>query len=92
MRPLEKPKRKWCWGRQLPKANERLDAALELVRGEYFSAQVLIAIPATGELVSVDVVERGKRLEVRGRAGSFTVAPRVFWSLMEAARKADRQT
>ena len=72
-------------------ANERLAAALERWRGEYFAAQVLIAIPATGELVSVDVVERGKRLEVRGRFGSVTVAPGVFWKLMEAARKADRQ-
>ena len=89
MRPYRKhAHRRFCWASQLPKSNDRLDDAVERVREKYFSAQVLIAMPS-GELLAVEVCESGKRLAVCGRGEKrVTVAPAVFWKLVEAARKA----
>ena len=87
MRPFKKSHRRICWASQLPAANDRLDDAVERVREKYFSAQVLIAMP-DGELLAVEVCERGRRLAVKGKAGEVVVAPAVFWRLVEAARKA----
>jgi hypothetical protein len=43
----------------------------------------------TGELLAVEVCESGRRMAVCGRGGKrVTVAPGVFWKLVEAARKA----
>ncbi|MBP7638905.1 MAG: hypothetical protein KBA18_13590 [Kiritimatiellae bacterium] len=89
MRPWRNNKRKWCWASQLPGPHDRLADAVELVRAAYFRAEVLVAIPATGEMLAVEVVEHGKRLAVCGRGGRVTVAAGVFWKLVEAARKAE---
>lgn len=89
MRHCRKSKRKWCWASQLPAANERLCNAVERVRERFFSAQVLISIPSTGELLSVEVVEHGNRLAVCGKSDRVTIPGCVFWKLAEAARKAD---
>lgn len=88
MRRFKNNRRKWCWASQLPGPHDRLADAVERVRAQFFAAQVLIAIPATGELLAVEVVEHGKRLAVCGRGGRVTIAPSVFWDLVEAARKA----
>jgi hypothetical protein len=82
-------RRKWCWASQLPAANDRLADAVERVRAQYFAAQVLIAIPATGELLAVEIVEHGKRLAVCGKSERVTVPARVLWDLIEVARKAE---
>ena len=87
MRPYHKPRRRLCWAIQLPPRNDRLNDAVERVREKYFSAQVLIAIP-NGEMLAVEVCERGRRLAVKGKAGEVVVAPAVFWRLVEAARMA----
>ena len=89
MRPYRKhAHRRFCWASQLPKSNDRLDDAVERVHEKYFSAQVLIAMPS-GEMLAVEVCERGRRMAVRGKAGEVVVAPSVFWRLVEAARKAE---
>ena len=88
MRPFKNSHRRICWASQLPRRNDRLDDAVDRVREKYFSAQVLIAMP-TGEMLAVEVCERGRRLAVKGKAGEAVVAPAVFWRLVEAARRAD---
>jgi len=90
MRRSWKNRREWCWARQLPRRDDRLAAAVECVRQPVFHAQALLSIPETGELVAVEIVEHGKRLQVCGRGGRVTIAAGVFWRLMEAARNADR--
>lgn len=90
MRPLRKSKRKWCWAAQLPAKHDRMADAVERVRERFFSAQVLVAMPA-GELLAVEVCESGRRMVVCGNGGKrVTVAPAVFWRLVEAARKASK--
>lgn len=90
MRPYRKStRRKFCWASQLPAANDRLADAVERVRAQYFSAQVLIAIPSTGEMLAVEIVEHGKRMAVCGKAGRVTVPGGAFWRLVEVARKAE---
>lgn len=91
MRRWLENRRKWCWARQLSGPHDRLADAVERVRTNYFAAQVLVAIPATGELLAVEVVEHGRRLAVCGRWGRVTVPAGTFWRLVEAARKADVQ-
>ena len=81
-------RRRFCWASQLPQSNDRLNDAVERVREKYFSAQVLIAMP-TGEMLAVEVCERGRRLAVNGKSGEVVVAPAVFWRLVEAARMAE---
>jgi hypothetical protein len=88
MRPYKKNRRRFCWASQLAKANDRLEDAVDLVREKYFAAQVLFAMP-DGEMLAVEVCERGKRLVVKGKAREVTVAGKVFWQLAEAIRKAD---
>lgn len=81
-------RRRFCWASQLPAANDRLADAVARVRERFFAAQVLIAMP-DGELLAVEVCESGRRMAVCGRGGKrVTVAPGVFWKLVEAARKA----
>ena len=63
---------------------------MERVRAAYFRAEVLIAIPATGEMLAVEVMEHGRKLQVCGKSGRVTVPAGVFWKLVEAMRKADR--
>lgn len=89
MRPWKNKRRKWCWASQLPGPHDRLADAVERVRAAYFRAEVLIAIPSTGEMLAVEVVEHGRRLQVCGRSGRVTVSARVLWEMVEAARKAD---
>ena len=89
MRRNNSSRRRFCWASQLPAANDRLADAVERVRSRFFSAQVLIAIPSTGELLAVEVAEHGRRLQVRGRRGAVTVPGVVFWRLAAAARRAD---
>ena len=88
MRPYHKPHRRFCWASQLPRRNDRLSDAVERVREKFFAAQVLIAMP-NGEMLAVEVCERGRRLAVKGKAGEAVVAPAVFWRLVEAARMAE---
>jgi hypothetical protein len=89
MRRFINNRRRFCWASQLPSANDRLAAAVELVRERFFAAQVLIAMP-DGELLAVEVCESGRRMAVCGRGGKrVTVAAGVFWRVVEAARKAD---
>ena len=84
--------RKWCWASQLPGPHDRLADAVERVRAAYFRAEVLIAIPSTGEMLAVEVVEHGRKLHVCGKCGRVTVAAGTFWKLVEAARKANEST
>ena len=88
MRPYRKSNRKWCWASQLPGPHDRLEDAVDRVRSAYFRAEVLIAIPATGEMLAVEVVEHGRKLQVCGKSWRVTVSAGTFWKLVEAARKA----
>ncbi len=72
------------WAVQIPRA-DRLDAALR-VTNDRFRASVLICLP-DGELLPFDVVEHGRRLQVVGKAGRVTIAPGIFWRLVDPARK-----
>lgn len=87
MRQSGNNRRKLCWASQLPPAHDRLADAIERVRGGYFAVQVLIAIPSTGEILPVEVIEHGKRLAVCGKSGRVTVRFGDVWPLIEAARK-----
>lgn len=85
-----KSQRRLCWASRLPAANDRLESAIERVRGDFFHAQVLILLPG-GETLAATVAEHRRRLQVRGRGKPVTVSGRVFWDLVEAVRKADKQ-
>ena len=89
MRPFRKSKRKWCWASQLPGPHDRLADAVERVRAAYFRAEVLIAIPSTGEMLAVEVIEHGRKLQVSGKTGRVTITAGTLWKLVESARKAD---
>ena len=82
-----RPRRRFGWGSQFVR-NERLSPAAELVRGPVFRASVLICLP-DGEILPADVVEHGQRMQVVGKGGRVTIAPGVFWRLVDAARKAN---
>ena len=83
-----KNERRICWASQLPGENDRLSDVVERLPEKTFSARVLIAMP-NGELLAVEVCERGRRLAVKGKSDEAVVAPAVFWRLVETARKAE---
>ena len=83
-----KNNRRICWASQLQQVNDRLSDLVERLPEKNFSARVLIAMP-NGEMLAVEVCERGRRLAVNGKSGEVVVAPAVFWRLVEAARKAE---
>ena len=89
MRPFRKSKRKWCRASQLQDPHDRLEDAVERVRTAYFRAEVLIAIPSIGEMLAVEVIEHGRKLQVSGKTRRVTITAGTFWKLVEAARKAD---
>ena len=72
----------------MPRPNPRLESAIEAARGDFFEASVVMVLPA-GEIRVAQIVERGRRLVVQGRAGGGKVAAGVFWNLAQAMRKAD---
>ena len=76
------------WASRLPQKNDRIESAVENVRGKFFEASVSILLP--GATHAVDVVEHGKKLQVVGRGGRVTIPARVFWDFVDAAREADQ--
>ena len=73
--------RRLCWASRLPAANDRLESAIERVRGDFFRAQVVILLPG-GETLSAEVAEHGRRLQVRGRGKPVAIPARVLWDLV----------
>ena len=76
------------WASRIPAQNQRLDAALEAARGDFFEARMVIALPR-GEVLAGEIVERGRGLVFNGRAGPAKLSAKAFWAVVETMRRSD---
>ena len=86
----------WAWGESATEAVRTHDGLANELLARQCDFDLIDddtlaeATVENGELLAGEVCESGRRMAVCGRGGKrVTVAPAVFWKLIEAARKAD---